>query len=190
MTKKHGIFCIEGEWETDLNDQSSIRPLIEFLANSDNHVAPIYRRVATIESFTYFVSQWKKHPKHIVGYFTFHGEKGSLCLGKERLSLSDLGALLAGSCKDKHIVLASCKTLNVPKEQLIAFRKQTGARSVSGYRKSPHMIESSAFDVILMANLLYHDSPAKTYSWLSRGCAGLIEAYGFVMDYRTRAVES
>ena len=187
MTEKHGIFCIEGEWESNLQDQTSTRPLIEFLANSDNHITPIYRRVATIESFSYFAARWNKYPKHTVGYFTFHGEKGSLCLGAERLKLSALGERLAGSCKGKHIVFGSCRTLDVPNDQLIAFRKQTAARSVSGYKKNPHLIESSAFDLILMANLLHHDSPAKTESWLRKRCAGLMDEYGFVMDYRTRA---
>ncbi|MDG2518094.1 DUF6642 family protein [Lysobacter soli] len=186
MEKGHGVFCIEGEWERDLRDQSSIRPLVEFLANSDNQVAPIYRRAATIDTFSYFVSQWKDYPAHTIGYFSFHGEKGSLSLGRDRLDLSSLGALLKGACKNKHIVLSSCQTLNVPGEQLAAFRRQTGARSVSGYRKSPDWIEASAFDVILMTNLLYHDSPSRTEAWLLKRCAGLMDAYGFVIDYRSR----
>lgn len=187
MTSKHGIFCIEGEWESDLSDQSSIRPLVDFLANSDALIAPIYRRVATSESFAYFVKQWKEYPNHTIGYFSFHGAKGSLSLGKERLDLAALGKLLEDSCHEKHIVLSSCQTLSVPNEVLEVFRKQTGARSVSGYTKSPDWIESSAFDVILMTNLLYHNSPSKTEAWLRERCGGLMNSYGFVMSYRTRA---
>jgi hypothetical protein len=187
MKGKPGIFCIEGEWESDLKDQSSIRPLVDFLANSDSLIAPIYRRVATSESFAYFAKQWRNYPNHTIGYFSFHGAKGSLSLGQERLDLAALGKLLEASCEGKHIVLSSCQTLSVPTEHLDAFRKQTGARSVSGYAKSPDWIESSAFDVILMTNLLYHDSPSKTESWLRARCGGLMSSYGFVMNYRTRA---
>lgn len=187
MSNKHGIFCIEGEWESDLKDQSSIRPLVDFLANSNALIPPIYRRVATSESFAYFAKQWKNYPNHTIGYFSFHGAKGSLSLGKERLDLAALGELLEGSCHEKHIVLSSCQTLSVPNEALEAFRKQTGARSISGYAKSPDWIESSAFDVILMTNLLYHNSPSKTEAWLRERCGGLMSSYGFVMNYRTRA---
>jgi len=187
MTSKHGIFCIEGEWEPSLADRSSIQPLVEFLANSDELLPPIHRRVATKESFAYFARQWKDYPNYSIGYFSFHGDKGSLCLGKERLDLSELGELLEGSCRNKHLVLASCKTLAVSSSELDAFRRKTGARSVSGYRKSPDWIESSAFDVILMTNLLYHDSPSTTERWLRQRCDGLIQDYGFVMNYRTRS---
>lgn len=186
-TNKQGIFCIEGEWEPDLKDQSSIRPLVDFLANSDALIAPIYRRVATSESFSYFAKQWKNYPHHVIGYFSFHGIKGALTLGKERLKLAELGKLLENSCNKKHIVLSSCQTLSVPKEELEAFRKQTKARSVSGYSKSPDWIESSAFDVILMTNLLYHNSPSKTEAWLRNHCGGLMNSYGFVMSYQTKA---
>jgi hypothetical protein len=190
MSKKNnGIFCIEGEWESNLKDQSSIRPLVEFLANSDELIEPIYRRVATVESFKHFASQWKDYPKHSIGYFSFHGDKGALSLRKgERLDLRALGELLWGACKNKHIVLGSCKTLDVSPEELTNFRKDTGARSVSGYKKSPDWIESSAFDVILITNLLHHDSPAKTYAWLRNRCGGLMDAYGFTMSYQTRAM--
>lgn len=186
--KKKGIFCIEGEWEKDLSDQASVRPLVEFLANSDSMASPIYRRAATRESFSYFVSRWRQHTNYTIGYFPFHGVRGALRLGKELLTLDELGSLLADSCSGRHVVLSSCETLNVSHQTLEAFRKKTGARSVSGYRKKPDWIESSAFDVMLMTNLVYHDSPAKTEKWLEDNCAGLIKRYGFVMNYRTRSV--
>lgn len=186
MIDKCGIFCIEGEWEADLTDRSSIQPLMEFLASSDELLPPIYRRVATKESFEYFVCQWKNHPEYNIGYLSFHGEKGSLSLGRDKLGLSELGKWLEGSCHKKHLILSSCKTLSVSPTELNKFRRLTGARSVSGYSKSPDWIESSAFDVILMTNLLYHDSPSKAERWLREHCEGLMQKYGFIINYRTR----
>src|SRR3546814_3513449 len=121
--------CSSDLWDSDLRDQSSIRPLVDFLKNSDAMIAPIYRRVATIESFAYFANQWKTYKNHTIGYFSFHGSKGSLSLGKEKLNLSALGKLLEGSCQGKHIILSSCQTLSVQKEVLEAFRKQTDRKS-------------------------------------------------------------
>ena len=186
MTTKHGIFCIEGEWEKKLTDQSSIQPLVQFLANGEGLLPPIYRRVATKESLNHFVSQWREYKNYSIGYLSFHGKEGSICLGKEDMKLSELGDLLKGACKNKHLILSSCETLAVKSSELAEFRRITGARSVSGYRKCPDWIESSAFDVILMTNLLHHDSPSKTESWLQKRCAGLMDNYGFVMNYRTR----
>ena len=103
ISRKHGIFCIEGEWEKELTDRSTIQPLIEFLSSSDELLPPIHRRVATVESFHYFVKRWKECENHNIGYLSFHGQKGALCLGKEIVSLEQLGDLLKDSCNGKHL---------------------------------------------------------------------------------------
>jgi hypothetical protein len=183
---KKGIFCIEGEWEKSLKDRSSVQMLIEFLAsNDDQQIAPIYRRVATKESFVYYLKRWQRHKVHTIGYFSFHGDKGELKFGEDFMSLAELGKLLEGKCQGKHIILASCKTLSISPNDLDSFLKITKAKSVSGYKKNADWIESSAFDCILMTNLLYKRTPSEAYAWLSKRCSGLIDDYGFVMKYKS-----
>jgi len=102
LTTKLGVFGIEGEWESKLHDRSSVQLLLDFFANGDAsiHLQPIYRRVATTQSFEFYVRQWrlKRYSKYVVGYFAFHGQRGQLCLGKELIGLDKLGDMLRGVC--------------------------------------------------------------------------------------------
>lgn len=162
--------------------------MLQFFVNSDTHsyLPPIYRRVATEESFRYYIEKWIKYPNHTIGFFAFHGEKGKLNLGRDCFTLVALGELLKGQCAGKHILLSSCNTLAVAPEELHWFRKITKARSVSGYSKSPDWLEGSAFDLMVMSNLLYHNRPSEAETWLRKNCEGLMKEYGFVIEYRTR----
>jgi hypothetical protein len=187
--KKYGVFAIEGEWETDLRDPSSIQTLVQFVANSDHHslLSPIYRRVGTKESFLYYLKQWEKYPEYTVGYFCFHGEKKKLNLGAEQLTLTELKEELTGKCKGKHILLSCCNTLAVTPAELDDFLRVTKARSVAGYQKAPDWVEGSALDLMFMSNLFYFDRPKKVEDWLRKHCGVLLKKYGFVIKYRTRA---
>ena len=182
-----GIFCVEGEWERELDDRTSVRQLVEFISDNNHkpQLRPIYRRVATKESFGSLIKRWKEYPQYRVGYFAFHGDKGRVALGPETATIKELGRML-GDCSGKHIVLSSCKTLAVPENEIKAFRQATKARPVSGYTKSPDWIESSALDAMLISSLLYYDKPAKTKKWLGEMCGGLVSSFGLVMNYRTR----
>ena len=185
---KTGIFCVEGEWAANIRHRNSVQLLVGFLSAANNMREPVYRRTATVEEFRRQIGKWVKAKTHNVGYFAFHGLKAKLCLDDEiHLTLEDLRGLLDGKCEGRHIVLGSCQTLAIEAEALVDFRKATKARSVSGYRKSPDWIEGSAFDIMLITNLLHFSQPSAAKSWLEKNCGGLVEKYGLVMSYRTKA---
>lgn len=52
-----GIFCLEGEWDSDLTRRLSVRPVLELLEQLG--VAPwIHRDVATVSEFQYYLAKW------------------------------------------------------------------------------------------------------------------------------------
>jgi hypothetical protein len=184
--RKHGVLCIEGEWEADLRDNSSVQMLVEFLSVNYSLRPPIYRRSATKKELEFFCKKFGNYSDYNIGYFAFHGDKGKLCLGEHSIFLSELSTLLRGKCANKHLLLSSCQTVAVADDELDEFRKTTKARSVSGYRKSPDWIESAALDLLVMTSLLHFDMPSKAEEWLQENCTGLVRRYGFVMNYRSR----
>jgi len=185
MTKR-GVFCIEGEWNSNLRDRGSVQPLVEFLAAADSQLPPIFRRAATEDELMYFIKKWRQYKRYTIGYFPFHGEKGALKLGRKTVALDDFGAWLEGACKGRDILISSCRTFDISQSAIAEFRRRTQARSVAGYRKSPDWIESAALDVMVMTNLSYFDSPSRTYQWVRKYCGKLADRYGFIMDFRRR----
>lgn len=148
--KKH-IFCLEGDWHTDLRDRSSIKAALNFL-NQNFGIKYIYRRCGTRMNMEYYLNIWKqkKYSEYSICYLAFHGEPGKIEAGKEFVSLNELAAMLEGSCRDKIIHFGTCKTLDVKKKEIDKFLDTTGALCVSGFRADVEFLESSLFDLILI----------------------------------------
>ncbi len=71
-------------------------------------------------------------------YFCFHGEPENLCLsqnGKNKVSFDDLAEMAAPyeSFISRHIHFGSCETLNCEEEIIRRFKRNVGAKTVSGY---------------------------------------------------------
>ena len=93
---KH-IFCIEGNWDMDLNEKASVRPVLELLEiNAD--VKYIYRDCSTVEELYFLLERWqqKRYSDHKILYLAFHGKPGEILIDhKHTVSLEDLGDALA-----------------------------------------------------------------------------------------------
>lgn len=107
-----GIFCLEGEWSSDLRERVSVRPLLTLLEHLGISQS-IHRDVATTDEFEYYVSKWqqKRYDPYKVLYLAMHGDAGSIHLGRDAVSLDDLEAMMRGACKGKVIYFGSCLTL-------------------------------------------------------------------------------
>ena len=149
---RKGIFCIEGLWDSDLRDKSTVRPILDLL-HSKEQIPFIYRDCATIAELRYLTGKWalKKYDAFPILYLAFHGEKSTICLGAERFSLDDFGELLNGRCRNDIIVFGSCSTLDIRKSRLTRFLNKTGALAVCGYRSDVEWLTATAFELMLMA---------------------------------------
>ena len=149
--RKPGVFCIEGRWSASLKDTKTVRPLLD-LAGVVEKIDFLHVAVLTRESFEVAVRTWhqKQYSKYSVGYFALHGTRGRLLVGRQTVSLRELGEMLRGVCKGRVLYFGSCETLGVADEEIDEFRRTTGARAVIGYTKSIDWLESSAFDLLLL----------------------------------------
>lgn len=148
---KKDVYCLEGDWDSDLRSTSSVHAAMLFLQNNIG-IKFIHRHCGTKESLAHYLKLWKskKYSKYSICYFAFHGEPENLAVGKELVSLDELGEMLEGACKDRIIHFGSCKTLNTEKRNVMRFLNKTGALCVCGFKTEIDFLESSVFDMLLI----------------------------------------
>lgn len=179
-----GIFCIEGGWSPKLTDERSVRPLLTFLEEA-GRVRFIHRDVENVESLIALLYRWPQHQYagYTLGYFGFHGSPGYLRLGRERISLEELGEHLRGACRGKTLYFGSCSVLDLPKARITAFLRATKARCVAGHRYDIDWFESAAFDLLLLDALASYRRIDAVERWITEQHRGMVKRLGFRMYY-------
>lgn len=149
-----GIFCLEGLWDQDLRDTSTVRPLLEMLRLNAN-VEYIHREYATTEEFELYVQKWvlKRYAAYPILYLASHGAESGIEIGGELYPLDELGRILEGKCSNKIILVASCSTLNIDKRHLKSFLERTHALAVCGYKVDVDWMRATAFELLLLFNM-------------------------------------
>lgn len=140
-----GIICFEtGEFAKNSTENQFVAlPLLEFMKQA-MEIDFIYRQIATRQELEYYlkkIGEKRFQNKYDVVYFSFHGEPGNLCLtqnGKRRISFDDLVEMAVPheSFLHRHIHFSSCETLNCDEELIRRFKRNVGAKTVSGYTES------------------------------------------------------
>ncbi|HEY6162025.1 MAG TPA: DUF6642 family protein [Bacteroidia bacterium] len=179
------VFCLEGEWGKDLRDRSSIKAALNFMqANFD--IKYIYKRCSNRENLEYYVKRWKnkKYQSYSICYLAFHGEEGKIEPGlNEFVTLDELGDILKGACADKVIHFGTCKTIDVPHEQIVKFLKKTKALCVSGFRADVDFFESTVFDLILIDLFQKYKAVSKVQAAIYRNYGAIARRLEFKMVY-------
>ena len=156
--KQPGIFCLEGEWESDLTRRLSVRPVLELLEQLG--VAQwIHRDVATVAECQYYLEKWvcDEYATFPVLWLAMHGDSAAISMSGDEdgfLTMDELEDMLTGACSGKVIYFASCSTLKEDPKRLQQFAKRTGARAVIGYRKNVLWSDAAAFEMLLLQELV------------------------------------
>lgn len=137
-----GIICFEtGEFaKYSTENQFVALPLLEFMKHAMG-IDFIYRQIVTRQELQYYlqkIGDKRFQNKFDVIYFSFHGKPENLCLtqnGKDLISFDDLVEMGApcNSFYGRHIHFSSCETMNCEDDVIRRFKRNIGARSVSGY---------------------------------------------------------
>lgn len=148
--QKH-VYCLEGDWNKDLRDKSSVRAALTFL-HQNFGIKFIHRHCGTKESLSFYLKTWKqkKYAPYSICYFAFHGKPGQIRIGKELVSLDELAETMKNSCKGKIIHFGSCETLNTERKNVMRFLEKTGAICVCGFKKEIDFLEGSILDMLLI----------------------------------------
>ena len=103
---KPAVFCVESDWSRRLDDESSVRPLLETL-KAVGQIDFAYRHTPTLDAFNELVSSWrqKQYSRYSIGYFAFHGSPGHIWLGHKSVSFEELAETTPRSVRGQDVVL-------------------------------------------------------------------------------------
>ncbi|MBC8416496.1 MAG: hypothetical protein ISS80_00625 [Candidatus Cloacimonetes bacterium] len=150
--QKKGIFCLEGLWYDDLRKRSTVKPILELLELNSN-ISFLHSDCATEVEFNFYINKWKtaKYNHYPILYLAFHGKENGLLIEKDVFTLEQIGDLLAGKCKNRVILFASCTTVKTDLRNLKKFLRKTNALAICGYRRIVPWISSTSFELMLLA---------------------------------------
>ena len=160
------IFCLETEWKQNVHDlkyQSSVISLLEFIKNSKG-VDYIFRHVATTEDFEYYINHlnYDTYNSYDTVYLCFHGLPQSIELANGgSINLKDFAKKNKDVFKGKNVHFGCCSTLDMEEEDIKFFKKETGARMVTGYKKDVEFVNSFIFELWLLNEILNHPDYAQ-----------------------------
>ena len=156
----NGIFCLEGDWDDDLRIPTTMQPVFDLLAKSQNPPVPSIRRnVSTEDGLRYYLRKWiqRKYRDFPLLYLGFHGEPGGIYIsGRQAITLDWLEDCLHGNCHRRVIHFGSCSTMMEHGRRLNRFLSRTGALAVCGYRTDVDWMLTAAFEVILLSGFQLH----------------------------------
>lgn len=183
---KKGIICIETEWEVTKRDNRRYMDtysMLRFL--HEVHQIPfIYRSVATEGELAYYLKEFGKveyQKKYSILYFNFHGETHTIQLegDNKEISLSELAQYGNGVFTDRLVHFSSCKTMLKGENLVNEFKKETGAKLVSGYTKKVDTMLSCIHDLSLFDTFLSYKQVPTIRKRMETVYGGLSQKLGF-----------
>lgn len=145
------IFCLEGDWESDLREKSSVQSALKLL-EANLVIDTIYKSCCTYEEFCSrlhtLLNDKRSYKKYTIIYLAFHGRKNKIQIGDEDYSLDQIGHEFENQLSDRIIHFGSCKTLFIEEDKAREFLKKTGALALSGYARNIDFISSTVFDIL------------------------------------------
>lgn len=167
------IFCLETEWVKsvhDLKSDSYVKPLLEFLLNTAPHSgidSYTFRNVCCEKDFEYYIEHLrnKSYFDYNIVYLCFHGDPGAFAFpadkkdkDKEPFSLIDFADQYEGIFKERpvNVHFGCCLTFNTNEDDIMYFKRRTGANMVTGYERSVPFVESFIFETWLMNAMAKH----------------------------------
>lgn len=164
LVATNGVFCLEGEWHSDLENRASVLPLLDMLERL-GEVKAIHRDVGTKDEAARYLGKYAQrgYDDYRVLYLAAHGDRGRLRWSNRNfMALDELGRILGTIPEDRsfYVYLGSCLTMfRTPQVKRLVI--ESGAKAVIGYRNDVYWLESAAFELMLLPLLANHSAKAK-----------------------------
>ena len=183
--KDKNIFCIEGNWSNNLKHKASIKSALDFFEHNSK-AKYIHRHCSTDSQFEELIktSLQKTYHKYAIIYLAFHGDQGTINVGKrQKLSLDEIAEMIGDTATDKIIHFGCCSTLDVSGWELRRFLKNTGALAVSGYTEKIDFIQSTFLDILYFKHCQYSRKMSVIEKEMYSYYKVLMQELGFIIKY-------
>lgn len=154
------IFCLETEWDLSIHDlkrKPTVLALLDFMEKTrDIEVPYVYRQVATEHDFNYYIDHLynASYAPYDVVYLCFHGDPGLIQFADlSTFELERFKKEKKGIFAGRAVIFDSCSTLSLQDDEVLAFKRATGARMVIGYTEIVNFIDSWVFEMWLLNTL-------------------------------------
>ena len=186
MSRFPGVFTFEGDWEKNLGDKKSVRPLLDIIHRVEG-AKFIHKQIGIEEELDYYLAKWlqKRYSHYRIGHFAFHGERGLIYPGEGEVGvrLKQLEGYINEGAKGRVIFFDSCSTIDISAKKIQAFLDSTKARAVVGFTKEVDWLESAAFELLVLDALAYFESPKKAELYLKEKYEEFVERLGLTFHH-------
>jgi hypothetical protein len=154
---KKEIFCLEGDWDSDLTQKCTIKSILDFVS-TNLRVDVIHRHCATQDNVNYYLQEFMlpKYKAYEILYFAFHGQPGSLQVGDTDVTIEDISKICQNGLRGKIVYFGSCLTMKIDKRRIDKFLRETKALAVIGYKTEVDFMDSSMLDIAIITALQSH----------------------------------
>ena len=175
---KFGVFSLESEWDHNLTNKETVRPLLEVLENSAD-IKFIHRRVATKSELKYFLDLWvqRKYDDYKMLTINTHGDQKRLWLHTEEVTLKDLKEWIGERGQERTLYLGGCEILKGSEKDLKKFLRETKLKALIGYTRYVEWIEAAALELLIFQTLSYK-TPGWARNYLENNYKYLVEKLG------------
>ena len=148
------VFCLEGMWDNNLKQQSTIEPVLHLLEKHQT-LKYIHNNCATSVELQFYLERWtlKTYSDYPILYLAFHGTENIIHLADSSITLDELAEILVDKCSNRIIIIGSCSTLNIDKRYLKNFLRKTDALALFGYKSDVDWIKSTVNDLLIFEAL-------------------------------------
>ncbi|MCA1589197.1 MAG: hypothetical protein LC734_02165 [Acidobacteria bacterium] len=174
--RKRNIACLESMWDRRIEDRLNVLPTLQLISKTQDAKFS-HLTCNTREELRYNLNLLCRRSYGVL-YFAFHGSPGKIHLHRDKVTLTELAAMMNHRFANWIIHFGTCSTLRKPSE-VVYFVEQTGVSLVTGFTRDVDWIESSAFELLLFKAFHTYKSPRVICRHLFSKYADLAEMTGF-----------
>ena len=177
-----GIWVAEAYWSAATADSRTVRPIMEILSANDVATS-VHRHMNDEQDLikTLTTVGRRENDKYSTVYIASHGSPGTIDVGDDSISLTDLAGVLPGGILDGKLVhFGSCSVLR-DEDSVSEFVSTTGARAATGFTTDVGWVESAAFDLLMLATYARYSSIGWFEKAMAREYGDLTTSLGFTV---------
>lgn len=148
------IYCVEAAWSSRMTDSQTVLPILDLLEKS-GRVKSVHDKVHTKDEFLTLAGRWpqRQYNDYRIGYFVGHGSPGVIHVGRNRVTLEELGTAWKAQLTGKVVYFGSCAVFDVDPDDILRFKRATRAKAVCGYVNEVDWFEAASFELLLFQAL-------------------------------------
>jgi hypothetical protein len=174
--RKRNIACLESMWDRRIEDRLNVVPTLQLISKTQESKFS-HLTCNTREELRYNLKLLCQRSYGVL-YFAFHGSPGKIHLHRDKVTLTELAAMMNHRFANWIIHFGTCSTLRKPRE-VAYFVDQTRVSLVTGFTRDVDWIESSAFELLLFKAFHTYKSPKVICRHLVSKYQELAELTGF-----------